>query len=616
MQELSMRNSGTNPLLKKRTAAVTLRFGLLLSSLCVLSFLIGQLYGYHIGLLELNQQCFFLNDERTMEMMSEEEWMDLRMTQKEEWNEKTKKSEEQTNKHNKITETYQSDTKTSKLTNSIIAARISKTDFTNKFDFGYPISPEESDAFILYNCQTSMPNNYAENIISTKNNDSLLVPKFSVENALENCETVNVMMTDNPENLKQCLAIVPEYESYHVQRWLRLNPKVGGKVDPTIDLTPVSRGTTSSGSQLFIIPGQNELKKSWEYLRLYIENLDTVLDELKQITGRIQKNNIIIVITCNFGQSELLMNFACSARTRGLDTTNVLVFATDRETKELAESVGLNTYFFGNHFQKTFPKQAANSYADDFFTSMMISKVISVQLISLLGYDIIFQDVDIIWWREPMEYFLNALKQDKFDMYFQEDGNRIRYTPLSANSGFYMVRNNRRTKYLLTSLLYSLDKILMTGSHQEALVTHLNEHISLYNLRVKVISREDFNFPGGFHYHRRGHVIKQFFENKLDSMPYLFHMSWTKNKEFKFKFFQQMGEWFVHDKCIAKRTKEIQAYATTTTTTTTTTKNDLSFDFGKTCCLVEPNITCWYRDKPSKKPCKTSEGLDGGPSYW
>lgn len=39
------------------------------------------------------------------------------------------------------------------------------------------------------------------------------------------------------------------------------------------------------------------------------------------------------------------MNFACSARARGLDISNILVFATDEETKELAEGVGLTAYF-------------------------------------------------------------------------------------------------------------------------------------------------------------------------------------------------------------------------------------------------------------------------------
>ena len=50
-------------------------------------------------------------------------------------------------------------------------------------------------------------------------------------------------------------------------------------------------------------------------------------------------------MVCNHGQSELLMNFVCSAKSRNLDLGSVLVFATDEETKELAEGLGLAAFF-------------------------------------------------------------------------------------------------------------------------------------------------------------------------------------------------------------------------------------------------------------------------------
>lgn len=53
----------------------------------------------------------------------------------------------------------------------------------------------------------------------------------------------------------------------------------------------------------------------------------------------------VIVMVCNHGQSELLMNFVCSAKSRNLDLGSVLVFATDEETKELAEGLGLAAFF-------------------------------------------------------------------------------------------------------------------------------------------------------------------------------------------------------------------------------------------------------------------------------
>jgi hypothetical protein len=40
-----------------------------------------------------------------------------------------------------------------------------------------------------------------------------------------------------------------------------------------------------------------------------------------------------------------LANFACSAHARKIDISSVLVFATDPETKEIAEGLGLTAYY-------------------------------------------------------------------------------------------------------------------------------------------------------------------------------------------------------------------------------------------------------------------------------
>ena len=39
------------------------------------------------------------------------------------------------------------------------------------------------------------------------------------------------------------------------------------------------------------------------------------------------------------------MNFVCSAKARGLDISSVLLFATDQETKDLAEGLGLAAFY-------------------------------------------------------------------------------------------------------------------------------------------------------------------------------------------------------------------------------------------------------------------------------
>lgn len=58
-----------------------------------------------------------------------------------------------------------------------------------------------------------------------------------------------------------------------------------------------------------------------------------------------------------------------------------------------------------------------------------------------------------------------------FDVYFQDDGSRsTRFSPYFANSGFYFLRQNPRTRYFMNMLLYSGDTILEWRSHQSALV--------------------------------------------------------------------------------------------------------------------------------------------------
>jgi hypothetical protein len=251
------------------------------------------------------------------------------------------------------------------------------------------------------------------------------------------------------------------------------------------------------------------------------------------------------------------------------------------------------------------PSEAAGRYGDRKFTAMMMAKVICVQMVSALKYNLLFQDVDIVWYKNPLGYFHNKEIAGDFDVYFQDDGGHsIRYAPYSANSGFYFVRYNERTEYFLTSLLLAGDLILKTDSHQQALIALMSEHVSLYGLRAKVISRDTDEFPGGYHFHQAtGKYVRKLFAGEVD--PYLFHMSWTLNKDNKLLFFQQFGEWYVQDQCIHKKVEDIPALL-----------EEKDSTFLSTCCSAEPLISCHYRDKPSKIPCKDSPPIDKDKRSW
>jgi Nucleotide-diphospho-sugar transferase len=99
----------------------------------------------------------------------------------------------------------------------------------------------------------------------------------------------------------------------------------------------------------------------------------------------------------------------------------------------------------------------------------------------MLDYDVLFQDVDVVWYKNPLEFFQdNSTSMYDFDIYFQDDGSRgLFYAPYSANTGVYYIRSNDKTRYFFNSLLLSGDLVVSTHSHQIALVSLLTEHASL-----------------------------------------------------------------------------------------------------------------------------------------
>lgn len=210
---------------------------------------------------------------------------------------------------------------------------------------------------------------------------------------------------------------------------------------------------------------------------------------------------------------------------------------------------------------------------------------------------LIHEIVDIVWYKNPLEYFHNKTNTaiQKFDILFQHDGSaHLRYNPLSANSGFYYVRHNKRTQYLFTSLIYHGSLVRKTKSHQHVLIQLLLEHTSLFGLKVKVFDKfETDMFPGGFHYHQDWDTMRSIISG--ESNAYLIHMSWTENKVNKLLFMRQMGDWYVNDQCIGDVSTLVKG-------------GDGSLI--EECCSVEPLFSCHFKDKPSIRPCPDAPLID------
>lgn len=225
---------------------------------------------------------------------------------------------------------------------AIGAARIDKQDFVEAFDSGFPpdqgnADPEASQVLIFYNGHKALPNLKREETLSA----SGLPPKLTALDVTQNCQTLHVVSTKSA--LQQCVALVPQYESFHVDRWMRIEQN--SKLNNELPLVQVGRGQQSNGVNQFETPSQRATKVHQQHLQTYLENASSALERLRPLLKKVAIDNTIVVIIGNRGHTDLLANFVCANRARGLSLEGIVVFCTDQETCDIATALGMTAYY-------------------------------------------------------------------------------------------------------------------------------------------------------------------------------------------------------------------------------------------------------------------------------
>lgn len=195
--------------------------------------------------------------------------------------------------------------------------------------------------------------------------------------------------------------------------------------------------------------------------------------------------------------------------------------------------------------------RASEQYLDSVFVDMMWFKAFSVWLMLRAGLNVIFQDVDLVWFREPYSYFREygdfAAKVhhngERPDAYFSDDGQRgsIRYSPFYANSGFYYLISNPKTIYFAYSVMSMFDIMQSTGSHQNIFTLRLSEGLDIASISPKLLSLR--HFPTGVVYHHDKGYMQKIVEGTSEAFN--FHMCWTANKKEKLDFFLLTKLWYM-----------------------------------------------------------------------
>jgi hypothetical protein len=164
-----------------------------------------------------------------------------------------------------------------------------------------------------------------------------------------------------------------------------------------------------------------------------------------------------LVMVLNEGYLGLFYNWVCSCNSLEIDISNLVLFVPTPELAKTMSNLGFNV-FHHEGLSIGFHSAASQAYGDSQFMEAMWLKNLSVQLLLSLGWDVLFQDVDMIWQADPWPYILELSDRYGYDALFQDDTQyQPRFDPLWANSGFFFIKATRLTKRLWRRQFWSYE---------------------------------------------------------------------------------------------------------------------------------------------------------------
>ena len=317
------------------------------------------------------------------------------------------------------------------------------------------------------------------------------------------------------------------------------------------------------------VPKIKGFARVYEKLFPFLKNLDGPEGMAQQLKAKLDEHGIkagddLVMMVVNEGEIDLFLNFACSCREHNLSLHSMLVFSGSPEIVSLIESTGAMGLFHVGYASVS--KAASVDYLDRVFVDMMWYKAFSVYLLLRMRVNVLFQDVDLVWFKDPFPFFhqflgnqtklaynnapggeeSNGQRPAGIQAFFTDDGNRSkRYSPLFFNSGFYYLVASAAAEYFSWSIMTAFDAVQVTGSHQNVFTLRLIESFGLGPQNAQILALEDF--PNGILYHHDRAYMKRLRDKKVH--PYHFHMAWTQGKPDKLKYLRKALMWYLKEEC-------------------------------------------------------------------
>ncbi|CAM9217014.1 unnamed protein product, partial [Phaeothamnion confervicola] len=209
------------------------------------------------------------------------------------------------------------------------------------------------------------------------------------------------------------------------------------------------------------------------------------------------KRRVTVTVT-NEGHADLLLNMECSARLNGVPLDSLVVFAAQKALRDGLAARGIGAFYHDTFGEM--PARSDRAFGSADFICLMWLKIVAVWLPLSMGFDVLFVDDDLVWWRS-IEHLLATGDAAGADVVIQDDGSRRNdFSPTYGNTGkllavVLLAFGNPRTLYFMRELAFSYDMVYYRGTHQGVFDTLLDEHLSRTGLTSVTLPEADM--PGG-----------------------------------------------------------------------------------------------------------------------
>ncbi len=247
-----------------------------------------------------------------------------------------------------------------------------------------------------------------------------------------------------------------------------------------------------------------------------------------------------VVMSHNSAYAPLFANWHASCVDHGIDVRHqTIVFPMDEEAESAARRLGYETFFdpesYGTYGQNENVRFGDRQWIDCLF---MKNAVMGDML--ALGVDVLLQDVDIVWRRNPIPYLRNKAGIECWDFMFHKGAVHPRFQPLYYNSGFVYARSNEFSRLTWERILDNQRFVYKYQSQQAPIIIVMNTFRER-GLRTCGLDPDLFV---------NGHLIRSDRLNDagtLHPQAYIVHFNWTDGLQQKLERKRNFGLWYLDD---------------------------------------------------------------------